>query len=308
MSHERGTARLIRLVMARDLKPLRRDLAVNVQGEMVYKALAAHPLLNPELVAGRDLRDDLLDRVVMTVSSKAASRCAAAPLRRAHRDQARRHRPAGAGDLAHRAGLARKPVPDPVRAAKGAPARGGRHPRAALVAGAGGIPADHAAGTAAGISALPAGHRAAAREGWPRPAARRAARGRDRAASRRATASGSRPNEASKPPGTTISAGCSRNSACRCSPSSSRRACPDLGAAAGGRLGRARANAAELSGGGECRNIRRHRSPSANLLAACVLAPALSSAQEAARVAGEKEAARDMGAVLAWRLMPETVE
>jgi len=52
-------------VMARDLKPLRRDLAVNVQGEIVYKALAAHPLVSPELVAGRDLRDDLLDRVVM---------------------------------------------------------------------------------------------------------------------------------------------------------------------------------------------------------------------------------------------------
>jgi ATP-dependent helicase HrpA len=67
MSHERGTARLIRLVMARDLKPMRRDLAVNVQGEMVYRALPAHPFLNPDLVAGRDLRDDLLDRVVMTV-------------------------------------------------------------------------------------------------------------------------------------------------------------------------------------------------------------------------------------------------
>lgn len=67
MSHERGSARLIRLVMARDLKPLRRDLAVNVQAEMVYKGLAAHPLLYPELVAGRDLRDDLLDRVVITV-------------------------------------------------------------------------------------------------------------------------------------------------------------------------------------------------------------------------------------------------
>jgi ATP-dependent helicase HrpA len=67
MSHERGTARLIRLAMARDLKPLRRDLAVNVQAEMAYRALPAHPLLNPELVAGRDLRDDLLDRVVMTV-------------------------------------------------------------------------------------------------------------------------------------------------------------------------------------------------------------------------------------------------
>src|SRR5262245_61627021 len=66
-SHERGTARLIRLVLARDLKPLRRDLAVNVQGEMIYKSLMPHPLLNPELKAGRDLRDDLLDRVVMTV-------------------------------------------------------------------------------------------------------------------------------------------------------------------------------------------------------------------------------------------------
>jgi ATP-dependent helicase HrpA len=67
MSHVRGTARLIRLVMSRDLKPMRKDLAVNVQGEMVYRALAAHPLLNPELVAGRDLREDLLDRVVMSV-------------------------------------------------------------------------------------------------------------------------------------------------------------------------------------------------------------------------------------------------
>jgi len=67
MSHVRGVTRLIRLVMARDLKPLRRDLVANVQGEMVYKGLAAHPLLNTDLVAGRDLRDDLLDRVVMTV-------------------------------------------------------------------------------------------------------------------------------------------------------------------------------------------------------------------------------------------------
>ena len=34
---------------------------------MVYKGLAAHPLLNPELAAGRDLREDLLDRLVITV-------------------------------------------------------------------------------------------------------------------------------------------------------------------------------------------------------------------------------------------------
>jgi ATP-dependent RNA helicase HrpA len=67
ISHERGSARLIRLVMARDFKTYRRDLPVNVQAEMVYRALAVHPLLNPDLVAGRDLRDDLLDRLVMTV-------------------------------------------------------------------------------------------------------------------------------------------------------------------------------------------------------------------------------------------------
>jgi len=67
ISHERGCARLIRIVMARDFKSYRRDLPVNVQGEMVYRALAQHPLLNPELVAGRDLREDLLDRLVMTV-------------------------------------------------------------------------------------------------------------------------------------------------------------------------------------------------------------------------------------------------
>jgi ATP-dependent helicase HrpA len=66
-AHERGTARLIRLVLSRDLKPLRRDLAVNVQAEIAYRGLAAHPLLDPDLAAGRDLRDDLLDRVVMTV-------------------------------------------------------------------------------------------------------------------------------------------------------------------------------------------------------------------------------------------------
>ncbi len=67
ISHERGCARLIRIVMARDFKSYRRDLPVNVQGEMIYRSLAQHPLLNPDLVAGRDLREDLLDRLVMTV-------------------------------------------------------------------------------------------------------------------------------------------------------------------------------------------------------------------------------------------------
>jgi ATP-dependent helicase HrpA len=34
---------------------------------MVYRALEPHPLLDRDLVTGRDLRDDLLDRVVITV-------------------------------------------------------------------------------------------------------------------------------------------------------------------------------------------------------------------------------------------------
>jgi len=67
ISHERGCSRLIRLVMARDFKSYRRDLPVNVQGEIVYRSLGPHPQLNPGLVAGRDLREDLLDRIVMTV-------------------------------------------------------------------------------------------------------------------------------------------------------------------------------------------------------------------------------------------------
>jgi ATP-dependent helicase HrpA len=66
-SQERGAARLIHLAMAREMKSLRRDLAVNVQGEMVYRALGAHPILNADLKPGRDLRDDLLDRIVMTI-------------------------------------------------------------------------------------------------------------------------------------------------------------------------------------------------------------------------------------------------
>ena len=44
-----------------------------------------------------------------------------------------------------------------------------------------------------------------------------------------------------------------------------------------------------------------------SLLAACLFAPTLSWGQDADEAA-EKEAARDMGAILAWRLGPETVE
>ena len=63
----RGLTRLIRLVIARDLKPLRKDLAVTVQSELAYRKLAAHPQFDADLTVGRDLRDDLMDRVVAAV-------------------------------------------------------------------------------------------------------------------------------------------------------------------------------------------------------------------------------------------------
>jgi ATP-dependent helicase HrpA len=55
--HERGLTRLARLVMARDLKPLLRDLAVNVQGELAYRTLGSK----------EPLREAVLDRVVASV-------------------------------------------------------------------------------------------------------------------------------------------------------------------------------------------------------------------------------------------------
>ena len=61
---EAGLARLFRLALARDLKYLRKHLALNAQAELLYRQLPAHPFLYPELKAERDLRDDLLDRLM----------------------------------------------------------------------------------------------------------------------------------------------------------------------------------------------------------------------------------------------------
>ncbi|MGC4029354.1 MAG: ATP-dependent RNA helicase HrpA [Steroidobacteraceae bacterium] len=66
VSHERGSARLIQLAMSREIKSLRRGLAVNVQGELLYRNLGAHPLLDPDLQPGRELREDLLTRIIIT--------------------------------------------------------------------------------------------------------------------------------------------------------------------------------------------------------------------------------------------------
>jgi ATP-dependent helicase HrpA len=54
-SQPRGLTRLLRLVLARDLKPLGKALPVTVQAELAYRTLGG---------ANRDLREDLLDRTV----------------------------------------------------------------------------------------------------------------------------------------------------------------------------------------------------------------------------------------------------
>ena len=181
ISHERGCARLIRIVMARDFKSYRRDLPVNVQGEMIYRSLAQHPLLNPDLVAGRDLREDLLDRLVMTVFLEGRP-----PLRSEAAFDAR---------IAEQRGGIGLPAQEISRTVQALLERLGRIQAAlpkALPAAAADIHAQLAwltpagfllvtpLGAAEGIPALPAGDRAAAREASPRPAARCTARCRDR--------------------------------------------------------------------------------------------------------------------------------
>jgi ATP-dependent helicase HrpA len=61
---EAGLARLFRLTLAKDLKYLRKNLGVNAQAELLYRQLPMHPFLYPDLKADRDLRDDLLDRLM----------------------------------------------------------------------------------------------------------------------------------------------------------------------------------------------------------------------------------------------------
>jgi ATP-dependent helicase HrpA len=61
---ELGLARLFRLTLAKELKYLKKNLAVNAQAELLYKQLPAHPFLHVELKSGRELREDLLDRIM----------------------------------------------------------------------------------------------------------------------------------------------------------------------------------------------------------------------------------------------------
>ncbi|BBA36635.1 ATP-dependent helicase HrpA [Methylocaldum marinum] len=61
---ERGLVRLFRLALVKELKYLKRNLALNAQAEFLYRQMPAHPFLYPDLKTGRELREDLLDRVM----------------------------------------------------------------------------------------------------------------------------------------------------------------------------------------------------------------------------------------------------
>ncbi len=63
-SQERGLVRLFRLAMAQSLKYLRKNLSLSPVAELAYRQLPKHPFLHPELQPGRDLREDVLDRIM----------------------------------------------------------------------------------------------------------------------------------------------------------------------------------------------------------------------------------------------------
>ena len=185
ISHERGCARL--LTIGDGARPQTVAPRSRRQRAGRDRRIAPSPrirLVNPDLLAGRDLRDDLLDRVVMTVFLEG------------QRATAQRRRVRGAhrrtGTVAEsvcprrksrvRAGGARAtgPYPDGAGEGRAAAAADIRAQITWLVAGR--ISSNYAGEPVGGVSPLPAGDRAAAGEAAPRSATRCAAGGRDRAA------------------------------------------------------------------------------------------------------------------------------
>lgn len=64
---ELGLARLFRCALVKELKYLKKNLAVNAQAEFLYRQVPAHPFLYSGLKTGRELREDLLDRLMGTL-------------------------------------------------------------------------------------------------------------------------------------------------------------------------------------------------------------------------------------------------
>ena len=63
-AQERGLVRLFRLSMIQPLKYLRKNLVISTAAELAYRQLPKHPFLYPEFQASRDLREDVLDRIM----------------------------------------------------------------------------------------------------------------------------------------------------------------------------------------------------------------------------------------------------
>ncbi len=65
--HEAGVARLLALTLAKDLKYIRKNLRVDAQAELAYARLSAHPFLYKDLGRERNLRDDVVTRLLAGV-------------------------------------------------------------------------------------------------------------------------------------------------------------------------------------------------------------------------------------------------
>ncbi len=63
-AQERGLVRLFRLAMVQSLKYLRKNLNISTTAELAYRQLPQHPFLYAEFQASRDLREDVLDRIM----------------------------------------------------------------------------------------------------------------------------------------------------------------------------------------------------------------------------------------------------
>jgi len=63
-AQERGLVRLFRLAMVQTLKYLRKNLSISPSAELAYRQLPKHPFLYPEYQQSRDLREDVLDRIM----------------------------------------------------------------------------------------------------------------------------------------------------------------------------------------------------------------------------------------------------
>lgn len=62
--HPLGLARLFRLCLAKELKYIKKNLIIDVQAERLYRQISAHPFLYADLKQDRDLREDVLDRLM----------------------------------------------------------------------------------------------------------------------------------------------------------------------------------------------------------------------------------------------------